>query len=297
MTTDIPWPPDYNEMLRSLLESYEPIANPAYMVLAPSGKYHRNLHENVDAAIRASTLHLSSIDYAKKRYGRNFENSSSVSDIENRYIEAYFLAKEYISSAKLRLSTDGRPLPTEGVFGASLVLERLSGSFFSAHLLYRLGQEYEGHAVARLILEQIAWAYAAFTSEKVEEIPKIRATKSISKLKSLDPKIGLLYGFLSDKTHIDYRNHTEFLTIKDDINYVLYTKDLMEDYALVLLYLADIYVIVWELSQHEYIEDFVAVRKVDTGYEVCRDRAFAKKSAAALNKIKEARKDGNLNDE
>ncbi len=63
--------------------------------------------------------------------------------------------------------------------------------------------------MARLILEQIAWAYAAYKMREVGDIERIITTRSISQLKKRIPVAGELYGF-EKKTHIDYCSHLEF---------------------------------------------------------------------------------------
>lgn len=161
-----------------------------------------------------------------------------------------------------------------GVFGAALALERLPYSLFSAHLLYELGHRYEGHAVSRFILEQIAWACAAFPMDSVRDIKKIVTTQTVSMLKNTVPFSGRLYGYLSKNTHIDYKNHHEFLSIQNGRNVIQYTHLEYYEYAQVVLYLADIFGIVWELSQREYLNEFESIAMVGGIWTVKADRPF-----------------------
>ena len=179
--------PDLGVELRNLLEDFEIVGNIRKFALIHKRDYSSNLRDNIQAAITAETLRLSSIDYAKKRYCKTNSKDIHKTTSVDLYIKAYYIAKEYMRDLVRGLETEDRPLPTNGVFGAGLALERLRYSFFSAHLLYRLGHRYEGHAVSRLILEQIAWAYAAYTLDDVDTIANIKTTKAITTLKKCIP--------------------------------------------------------------------------------------------------------------
>lgn len=110
-----------------------------------------------------------------------------------------------------------------------------------------------------MILEQIAWAYAASEFDDLEKIEKLSPNRSISRLKEVYPYAGELYGHLSKKTHIDYSSHLEFLDIQEEKNVVLHAKPEFQEYAAVTLHLADVFGIVWEHSQSHYIEHFDSV--------------------------------------
>ncbi len=145
------------ERARELLEDFEVIATRQHMALIPRQGVSESLRLNVRAAVVASTLRLSSVDYARRRYVSSLEDPEPDEESPRAaYTTAYRSAKVYMSRLMEKLQTSERPDPSVGVFGASLVLERLEPSFFCAHFLYRMGHKYEGHAVARLILEQIA---------------------------------------------------------------------------------------------------------------------------------------------
>jgi hypothetical protein len=261
------------ERARELLEDFEVIATMQDMALVRRQHVSENLQLNVRAAVVASTLRLSSIDYARRRYlpSHEIQEPSEEDSPRAAYTTAYCSAKAYMSHLTEKLRTTGRPDPSVGVFGASLVLERLASSFFCAHFLYRMGHKYEGHAVARLILEQIAWAYAAHQSDDLDFVEKIETTRSIGALKHFVPEAGRLYGFLSTKTHIDYSSHMEFLRVEDGKNVVLHAQPHYEEYAEVILLLADIFGLVWEVSQNAYLDDFEAI---DVHRLPKSDRAF-----------------------
>lgn len=260
------------ERARELLEDFEVISTMQYMALIPRQGVSENLRLNVRAAVIASTFRLSSIDYARRRYVSPHESQEpDEKSTRAAYTAAYHSAKSYMSRLMEKLQTSGKPDPSVGVFGASLVLERLAPSFFCAHFLYRMGHKYEGHAVARLILEQIAWAYAAHQSDDLTFLENIETTRSVGALKRFVPEAGRLYGFLSTKTHIDYSSHMEFLRVEDGQNVVLHAQPHYDEYGEVILRLADLFGLVWEVSQSTYLEDFEAI---DVHRLPKSDRAF-----------------------
>ncbi len=260
------------ERARELLEDFEVIATVQTMALIPRQGIPESLRPNVRAAVIASPLRLSSVDYARRRYVSSPEPPEANEDSPRiAYTAAYLSAKAYMSRLMEKLKTSGRPDPSVGVFGASLVLERLAPSFFCAHFLYRMGHKYEGHAVARLILEQIAWAYSAYQSNDLAFLENIETTRSVGALKRLVPEIGRLYGFLSTKTHIDYSSHMEFLRVEDGQNIVLHAQPHYDEYAEIVLRLADLFGLVWEISQADYLDDFEAI---DVHRSPKQDRTF-----------------------
>ncbi|MES2205898.1 MAG: hypothetical protein V4525_03765 [Pseudomonadota bacterium] len=257
--------------LLNILEDFDIVGTLQYFALIERSKYTENFKDNVRAAAIASTLHLKSIDYAKKEYLTKEENDNDDDEkLKLLYIDAYTTAKNHVSQSISKLNNASEC--TAGVFGASLVLQRLEESFFCVHFLFILGKAYEGYAVARLILEQIAWASAAYKFNDIDDIRKIITTKSISELKKLIPNAGKLYNFLSDKTHIDYSNHSEFLKIIDGKGMVVLGDHNFLIYGKLLLRLADIFTIVWECSQYDFLQEFTSVKKENGNILINEDR-------------------------
>ncbi len=276
---------DVSHRVRDLLEDFEFVGNLSEGALIPSRPSDGSLKNNVKVALAATTLRVKSLDYVKRRYCWD-QYSEVIENDRTKYVKAYKTAKTRMNTVVHRLVTDDRELPTNGVFGASLVLERLKASFFSAHLLFGLGNEYEGYAVSRIILEQIAWAYSAFTMTEVKDIERIITTKSITKLRKLIPEVGLLYNFLSQKTHIDYASHGEFVNIENNKNYVVYGHTNFFDYMRVILYLADLFIIVWEMSQIQYLTEVESLAFENGDVQVAKSRPFNKVITDLLHDFK-----------
>lgn len=287
---------DAARSIRDLLENFELVGFDQYSALIARSDSNSHLRKNVMAALLASQLHLSSIDYTKSRYcSEDDENDSlhknEVMRLTQRYISAYMTSKRYISTMLSKVSSAPEETERLGAFGAAVALIRLQYSFFSAHILYQLGHRYEAHAVSRLILEQIAWAYSASQMDDADDIKRLVTTNCIGKLRELNAGYGRLYGILSDKAHIDASNHGEFLRIEDGAGVILLTHSKFAEYAFVMLALADLFGIVWELSQAPHIQDFEAT-EIKNGVRTIReDRPFRKTASEHL-----AGFEGNEND-
>lgn len=277
------------ERFRELLENYRLVATGHFIAMLPT-ESPDHLINNVRAALVASTLQLQSLDYAKKRYASSdLDFQATVDQRLNIYENCYSASKDYIHRSLRKLRTLGRRDPTVDEFGSSLVLERLPTSFFSSHLLYRIGQKYEGHAVSRMILEQMAWAYAAADYSDLDKIKNISPTKSVSRLKEIYPQAGELYGYLSKKTHIDYSSHFEFLTVQSEKNVVLHSNSDFQEYAKIIILLADIFGVVWEYSQRHYIDGFDSVKFDQQGkLSANSERSFVKIGNELLGSFQKA---------
>ncbi|MFZ2487805.1 MAG: hypothetical protein WAZ19_06745 [Anaerolineae bacterium] len=265
---------------RDLLENFELVGFGHYSALIPKDDFNTNLRANVEAALLATNFDIG-LDYAKKKYGSKHQkniNDEKKVILRNaqRYIECYLISKYYVESMISKVSSAPEGAERLGSFGAAAALVRLQYSFFSAHILYELGHQYEGHAVSRLILEQIAWAYSAYELDNIDAIKKLVTTKCIGKLNELIPTCGRFYNELSNGVHIDYKNHADFLRIKDGTGVILFTHTDFAQYGFIMLRLADLFGIVWEISQAPHIFDFEATMIKNGICIVNKDRPFIK---------------------
>ena len=261
--------------IRLLLEDFDLISiSHPHCALIPRITDYNELYENISTAIVASKLGLKGLDGAKKRYDISGATAPQRTEYYEHYILCYHQSQHLMRSTVARFTAENRKTPSAGEIGSELALTRLKASFFSAHLLFQLGYAYEGFAVARVVLEQIAWAYEAFQAKKLEDIKEIKAQKSISVLKKLIPTCGPFYGFLSNKTHISYENHLEILNFDDGAPAVIMS---MSNYALygeALLELADMFSIVYEYTQQGYLDELFTLQKTDAQYAIRKDRPF-----------------------
>lgn len=129
--------------------------------------------------------------------------------------------------------------------------------------------------MSRQIFEQMAWAYAASRLDSLDDIKRLVTTKCVGGLCKIDPpRLGKLYGMLNLRVHLDSRSHTDFLRIENGVGVVHYTQPDYSEYALVMLLLADLFGVVWELSQAPYIQDFEATELRNGIHSMKEDRSF-----------------------
>ena len=90
---------------------------------------------------------------------------------------------------------------------------------FSMELLLAVahrGALFEPLTIARMMLEQLAWAAAALEEIDDERVAEISAQASIRTLKRVAPLAGRLYGWLSEHAHWKYDAHIKSFVIEGD---------------------------------------------------------------------------------
>jgi hypothetical protein len=242
-------------------------------ILYPRRQEITNLGRNIHAAAVASGLGLASLDYAKRRYVPAEEGPEPEDVGSSRlYRDAFFAAMAHKKATEEQLaSSDDVPM---GIFAASIALERLDSGFKSAHLLYQLGLNYEGDAVARYVLEQVAWSIVASRLSTLEEIEKVKSTAAIGELKKLIPWAGQLYGDLSKTTHAGLKQHQiAFMVDDEQRGRVLSTWSRLGVCAAHIMLLADAWSVAWEYTQAPYMQQFNALHSA-IDRKVRADREF-----------------------
>lgn len=265
-----------------ILEDYVVIGSPYVGALI-----HRNVdpefHGDILAAVIAKNLGIS-LGYARKRYVPS-DHTITVPPQYATYQQAYRTARNHLRNTISRFSAEGKPTPRAGVLFSDATLRRLEATFFAAGLLFRTGHLFEARAVARMILEQVAWAYAIRSTQDSDEALKISVTGSVSHLKKIFPQIGRLYGDLSSETHLGLEEHPRFLDVSTDQVYVRHTHGIDSwQSGLILLQLADYWSVVYELTQEPYMDQLENWIRINGELTLRPDRPFLGEAA----KIKEA---------
>lgn len=78
------------------------------------------------------------------------------------------------------------------------------------------GAFFECVAIARMLLEQIAWACRVDALEDMDEIRQVSAIKAVGVLKGLCPAAGPLYGWLSSHAHWVHKGHVKAMFFEED---------------------------------------------------------------------------------
>lgn len=219
---------------------YELIGDEAFRFAVPKGT-RLELKQRLLAAYKASQLGYKSIDYVLKLY-------SSEWDLSPEGTEIHRMVSEATSKIRNRVATiieKTHPLPelpnSPGAVAAYAALVRLQSSFKATCLLCEVGLPFEVFCICKLILEQIAWAYAVHEI-KDESLLKVQPSKCISHLKRLFPKVGTWYGFINEQSHIHTKVIGDLVRVESDrIAIILRNQEMSLVSAFYVLRLVDVY--------------------------------------------------------
>ena len=148
-----------------------------------------------------------------------------------------------------------------GLVAAGATLVRLQTSFRAACVLCETRMGFEVFCLAKLILEQIAWAYTVREIE--DEWPyKVKPSKCIYRLKSLYPRVGKIYGSINEQAHLDPKKIRDF-TETDAQDYLILLRDIDKCLlgCLYLLQLADMYGTCMEVIYRRWYTTFEFIHK------------------------------------
>jgi hypothetical protein len=173
-------------------------------------------------------------------------------------------AKEFVRSAIGRVLAIKDKPDHPGLFGAGAALLRLPMTFRLATLAVRNGFHFETAILARMIVEQLAWAVSVH-QHSGDAMFAIEPQKCISRLKEYFPDAGRLYGSLSEGGHLVPQRTLRYIEFANTTEPTIHLVSLsfgLEDTAL-LLQLADMYAVVTEVVYSELLVDLKHVVRID----------------------------------
>jgi hypothetical protein len=278
------------ESILRTLESFDVVpAGVSGAILYPARQTDPELPLNLRAAAAASTLGLSSLDHVKKAYPPEPADLSPRPVVE-AYSKACRLARMHMADTRADLASGASARKgtkaTVGAVASSVALQRLSSGFLGAQLLYRVGLNIEGDAVARQILEQISWAMEASELNSLKAIEALQPQSSIATLKRLLPEAGRLNGALSKVTHAGIAVHRSVVERAMRGHQVLIAQERLSRAADIVLTLADAWVLACEFTQRDHISGFRALMSRDDPTPD-QARTFLAERARAVNAIAE----------
>jgi hypothetical protein len=130
-----------------------------------------------------------------------------------------------------------------GVIISEWTFIRLSFSINVLKSCAQRGALFECCAIARTLLEQIAWAHRVHRISDPEEIKETSATKAISDVKSTCPMAGRLYGWLSAHCHWEYQEHVKTLFFEDERMGALFASSKFKAVSMTLILVIAIFAI------------------------------------------------------
>lgn len=216
-----------------------------------------------------------STDYFLRQYGEhwNFERPS-----RGRRRMANFLRLCAIEAESIHfgiVNGKDRTGCCVGLMAAEFTLGRIITTYKSVAFNLVQGYVFESAALMRLILEQLAWAYAIRRSEDGSFF-EVSSTKCITGLKTIYPTAGKLYSQLSDYTHINPKLHPQFLDTSEDVVAICYRQhELCARFAVKFGELVDLFRVVLEATSFDYIDKPLAwIRNEQGELEIVSGRPF-----------------------
>lgn len=208
------------------------------------------LIKNIEAAIIAYKLGTG-IDYSLRAFVP--DRDPNIPSIHVKFQEMYFAGKNHIEETMRRMN----PVltPSSGEVYADAALSRAKNTYYVAAWLYREGHLIEAHAMSRLMLEQIAWAFSVCRLDSFEEVRGMAPTKAINNLKKVIAPVGRMYGALSKYIHLPLEGHFEFIDLSNGASEAIYQ---FGEYSYasgkVVSYLADYWSAVYEFTQSRHYD-------------------------------------------
>jgi len=210
---------------------------------------------------------------------------------DEAFCEVFHASINYVEEVMSRFVRDDSRTPRLGVKLSDRVLRRLRGSMIRAGFLYRTGGWFEGDAIVRQILEQLAWAYCVCEIADVKSIGKISPTKSITPLASLISSVGRFYGRLSTLAHLSPKIHGLFMTEHDGKQKIIEAhgeESLLQVFNLTVI--ADIFAVVFEYTQEGWMKELKNWVRNDSGkLKLIQDRQgipVSEQTMSIFNEIK-----------
>lgn len=244
-----------------MIDDFLPVATLKSVVLIPRTARGSDLHVNVRTAVAASDLGLTSLDHVRDNYVDATQlRAPREPTAMDLLADVYRTGVSHLKATMHKLETEERRQPTPGELAASLALERLLPSFKSLHLLHRLGHRIDGDAIARMILEQVAWALKVHTLTDERAIAAVSSQNVIKELGRIEPRLKKWYGLLSETAHMGLEHQSDYVGRHDDRTTVVIRESTLEYSALTLLRLADTIAIAWEWTQAHFIPRLESVR-------------------------------------
>jgi hypothetical protein len=182
------------------LDDYDILAMETLSVAVPY-KTTESLRRLIWAAMVTYVFGNSSVDHVIRRYGhlwerradKSFESDPRLLILRNTQEDV-----KYIAEALEKTSIS----QTLGHVCAKSALCRLEATFKAAYGLVRRNYIFETEAVIRMLLEQLAWAHQAHSTDD-DGLRVLNPTKCITGFKSVFPAAGKFYGELSEGAHLD----------------------------------------------------------------------------------------------
>lgn len=182
------------------LDDYDILTMNMLSVAVPY-KTTESLRKLLWAAMVTYIFGNSSVDHVIRRYGHLWQHRGDKSFESDPRLLALRSTQEDVTHIAERLEKASTS-PKLGHVCAKSALCRLEATFKAAYGLIRRNYIFETEAVVRMLLEQLAWAHEAYTTDD-DNLCTLNPTKCITPFKAVFAESGRFYGELSEGAHLD----------------------------------------------------------------------------------------------
>jgi hypothetical protein len=250
------------------IHNLEPIEFGGYYALI-SEDYDEKLKDDIKIAIAMYYTGLKSFNYAKQKYFN--ANSKSISKKDNNPYKILLnrltnSAWKIISDINNSLNSIELKEESDITLGLVSTFGRLINSYETSIFLIKTNYYFESISINRLIFEQLNYCFNLihlskndFKSNNSKILRQKLSPTDINKLKKFipDSQIGQFYSYLSEVTHIDFRQIGKYLSYSDTVDgYTITMKSIEQsiESALILMKLVDIHAIVFEYTFKDFAD-------------------------------------------
>jgi hypothetical protein len=258
-----------------------------YYALVPE-KYNEGLINEIKSVFAKNHMRLKSIDYTKK----NYIDSIPRELIEQTKLEhekqhpAQQLLKDIIDTVDntvrnldFRLNETVFHKQTIGSLAVDTTFTRLPNSYECAGFLIKNHFFFESVSIVRMIFEQLVYCINTFdlTDEKFNNLSKNESKKILSptnisrlRLTLTDIKVDKLYSYLSEITHIDYKQLGRYISFdQKEGKVVIIAKNIHQsiESAILLLRVIDIHCLVFEYTLKNHLSTKLEFLLLDDNME------------------------------
>jgi hypothetical protein len=207
-----------------------------------------SLKRKIAAAVVSESIGLRSVDYTLKKYLHDVSYPREDGSRLDLRIRAFVSRKMFDFESTIRYLA---PLPNKS-WCMTVSEWTLSRAPFSMELLAYCGQRgalFEALAIARMMLEQLAWAYVINTESDENAVLKLSATRAITSFKGKFLFAGRLYGWLSAHIHWTFDGHKKsMISCEDTIGHLRASSYFKAVIFAVMILLSKLYLdVLWTL--------------------------------------------------
>ena len=196
-----------------LFEEFDLTFPHAHWRIGLNSTYPGELKRRIAAAVISFQLGLRSVDYTLKKYIEDDYETGNPSRLDLRISSALTQKADNFSDLIFQVTCVGPK--RQGQILSEWTYLRAPFSLTFLLSCANRGAFFEAIAIARTLLEQIAWASKIDSLDDAEAIKTTSASKAVSELRNLVPGAGRLYGWLSQHAHWAYEGHVKAMDFQE----------------------------------------------------------------------------------